>query len=247
MDEQPTNLPAVERFGGILAQVGGAVVGFSTLAYFVGWNEASSYYYALGAPWVVISLSATRLLLESAILITGLGVITLFSVLSLSERMWQLKHAFRVSNASAFFGGVLTLTATLLSRWVTPSAIFWLSQSAVVLFTLSTAITVAEVVMSVRMEGLKWFNRALWYVVPLLMLGLWQAPYLAGTARAARDGNPTLSALPEIFSESKNDGGWLLVAPIDGKFLLMKPDPRREKRKFRVVDNLGGWTIGPAR
>jgi hypothetical protein len=249
MDEQPTILPAGESVATILGKIGGAVVGLSAIAYFVGWGEAWSYYDALGAPWVLKSLSATRFLLESANLITFLGLFALMAVVTLLEGMWPLKYAFRVSNSFVFLGGALTLMGVLLSRRVTPTATFWLSQSAVLLFALATALTFAEVVVSLRTEGLKWFSQKprYWYVFSLLLVGLWQAPSTAGIALAARNANPELSRLPKMFPESKPDSGWLLVTPLDGKFVLMKPAIRRESRAFRVVDSLEGWTIGPSR
>jgi hypothetical protein len=247
MDGDPAFLSTFENAARILGNVGAAVVGLSALAYFIGWHEAFSYYYELGAPWVVNSLSATRLLLESAGLMTVLALFALMSVVSLSERMWQLKHVFRVSTGMAIVGGSLILIATFLSRWLTPSAVFWLSQSAVALFALATALTIAEVVMSVHADGVQWFHRKVWYVFTLLMLGLWQAPDVVGTARAERNANPALSRLPEVISADRNDSGWLLVTTLDGKYLLMKPDITRAKRQFRLMDNLNGWRIGPSR
>jgi hypothetical protein len=171
------------------------------------------------------------------------------AVVTLLEGMWPLRYAFHVSNSFVFLGGTLTLLGVFLSRQLTPTAIFSISQSAVLLFALATALTVAEVVVSVRTEGLKWFTQKprYWYVATLLLIGFWQAPGVAGMALAARNAHPELSRLPEMFPRSQPDSGWLLVTPLDGKFVLMKPAIKRENRKFRVVDSLEEWTIGPSR
>ncbi|HBB2682975.1 TPA: hypothetical protein J9677_002357, partial [Escherichia coli] len=71
---------------GLLSQLAGLIVGFTALAYIIGWKEASAYYSELGAPWVTSLLTPTQVMQTSIPLISTIAVVTLISVAELASQ-----------------------------------------------------------------------------------------------------------------------------------------------------------------
>jgi hypothetical protein len=227
--------------------LGGGFIGFSAIAYFISWQQSYTYYNELGAPWFIKGFSTTRLLMESGVLLTVLLLLGVFALGIVGRR--RLK-ATTIAVSSVVLGviGLVVMGAGFLgSRLISPVMVFRLSQVAIVLFGMSTALLLAGVITGALESGQKPVTLHVWLMVAIVSLGLWRAPVLAGRARASRDANPTLSTLPVATGPNAADSGWRLIAILDRKFLLMKPAVRRQDRLFRVTENFDGWTTSAGR
>lgn len=226
--------------------LGGGFVGYTAIAYFISWQQSYTYYNALGAPWFLKSFSPTRLLTESGVLLTALLLLGVTALAIVSRKRMSAKLITQIAIALGVFGLIVTTIGFFAPNFVSAVEVFYLSQLAIVLFGMSTALVVAGIITGALESGPKPVKLHLWAIALLVALGLWRAPVLSGRSRAARDAHPTLSSLPLVNGPTAADSGWRLVAILDRKFLLMKPAVRREDRLFRVTENFDGWVAGAA-
>jgi len=225
---------------------GSGFVGYSAIASFISWQQSYTYYNELGAPWFLNAFSTTRLIMESALLLTALLVFGVAAMAIVRERRLQARKVVDLSIGFGIAGAVVALVDYISSDFLGPVVVFRLAQVAIVLFGVATAFVVAGVVTGAMDNGPPPAKLRLWAMWLVVALGIWRAPALSGRARAARDAHPTLSALPLALGPAPADTGWLLVSIVDRKFLLMKPAERREDRLFRVTENFDGWRAGPS-
>jgi len=226
--------------------LGGGFIGYTAIAYFISWQQSYTYYNALGAPWFLKGFSTTRLLMESGVLLTGLLLLGVTALAIVGRKRMHAQTIARLSITLGVIGMLVTLIGFFAPKFVTNGEVFYLSQIAIVLFGLSTALVLAGVITGAMESGPKPVKLHLWAIAILVGLGLWRAPVLSGRSRAARDAHPTLSSLPVANGPTAADSGWRLVAILDRKLLLMKPAVRREDRQFRVTENFDGWVAGSA-
>jgi hypothetical protein len=226
--------------------LGSGFIGYSAIASFISWQQSYTYYNELGAPWFLNAFSTTRLIMESALLLTALLVFGVAAMAIVRERQPQARRVVDLSIGFGIAGLVVTLGGYVGSDFLTPVVVFRLAQVAIVLFGVATAFVVAGVVTGAMENGPPPAKLRLWAMWLVVALGVWRAPALSGRARAARDAHPRLSTLPQAVGPAPADTGWRLVSILDRKFLLMKPAARREDRLFRVTENFDGWRAGPS-
>ena len=239
----PPPAPAEERR---FPHLGGGFVGYTAIAYFISWQQSYTYYNALGAPWFLKAFTTTRLLMESGVLLTALLLLGVTALAIVGRKRMSAKLITEVAIAFGILGLIVTAIGFFAPQFVSEGEVFYLSQIAIVLFGMSTALVVAGIITGALDSGPQPVKLHLWAIALLVALGLWRAPVLSGRSRAARDSHPTLSSLPLVNGPAAADTGWRLVAILDRKFLLMKPAVRREDRRFRVTENFDGWVAGAA-
>lgn len=226
--------------------LGSGFFGYTAIATFVSWQQSFTYYNELGAPWFLNAFSTTRLLMESALLLTALLVFGIAAMAIVREKEMQARQIVGLCIGFGIAGLAVALIGFIGSDFFGLVAVYYLAQVAIVMLGIATAFVVAGVVTGALERGPRPAKIRLWALGIVVALGLWRAPALSGRARAARDAHPTLSALPLAVGPAPADTGWRLVSILDRKFLLMKPAARREDRLFRVTENFDGWRAGPS-
>jgi len=226
--------------------LGSGFVGYSAIASFISWQQSYTYYNELGAPWFLNAFSTTRLIMESALLLTALLVFGVLAMAIVRERRLRARTVVDFSIGFGIAGLAAILVGYFGSDFLNPEAVFHLAQVAIVLFGIATAFVVAAFVTGAMENGPPPPKLRLWAMGIVVALGIWRAPALSGRARAARDAHPRFSALPLAVGPAPADTGWRLVSILDRKFLMMKPAARREDRLFRVTENFDGWRAGPS-
>jgi hypothetical protein len=229
----------------LFPHLGGSFIGYSAIASFIGWQQSYTYYNEIGAPWFLKAFYTTRLVMESGVLLT---LYLLLGVTALAIVEETHMRARRVA-AFAIGFGIVGLTVIAIGfvgpRFLSPVDVYHLSYVAIILLGLATAFVMAGIVSGAFENDPRPVKLHLWALAILVALGLWRAPVLAGRAKAARDANPQLSALPFVAGPgAPADSGWRLVGILDRKFLMMKPAVRKEDRRFRVTENFDTWTAG---
>ena len=239
----PATAPAEEKS---FPNLGGGFVGYTAIDYFISWQQSYTYYNALGAPWFLKGFTTTRLLMESGVLLAALLLLGVTALAIVSRMRMSAQPIAKVAIALGVAGLTVTTIGFLAPAFATAVEVYYLSQIAIVLFGMSTALVLAGVITGAMGRGPKPVKLHLWATAIIVGLGLWRAPVLSGRTRAARDAHPTLSSLPMAVGPTAADTGWRLVAILDRKFLLMRPAVRREDRRFRVTENFDGWVAGAA-
>jgi hypothetical protein len=220
----------------LLPQIASAVVGFSAMAYLAGWREASAYFDALGAPWVLSVLSSAQIMQESMGLVSIVAITGFFTLLLLLEDS-SSTHSLRGWSKNMLIGATFsTLVGAILKVWLGLLITYVFSYIAAILWAISAGFTVGELIGTFTETKQQWSRRHLYLLFLVVGFGLFLAPTYRGQARAGIDSNPNLSKLPIVsLSASPNTGRWRLVRPFSGQVLLFQLAEKREERKFRIV------------
>lgn len=238
--------PATAKPKNLFPHLGGSFIGYSAIASFIGWQQSYTYYNEIGAPWFLKAFSTTRLVMESGVLLTLYLLLGITALAIVEATNMQARRIAGLSIGAGIVGLTVIAIGFIGPRFLSAVDIFHLAYVAIILLGLATAFVMAGIV-SGAFVGPQPVKLHLWLLAILVALGLWRAPVLAGRAKAARDANPQLSALPFVVGPAAPaDSGWRLVGILDRKFLMMKPAVRREDRRFRVTENFDTWTAGAA-
>lgn len=239
--------PTTAKPKNLFPHLGGSFIGYSAIASFIGWQQSYTYYNELGAPWFLKAFSTTRLVIETGVLLTRYLLIAVIALAIVEATHMQARRIAGISIGSGIVGLTLMAIGFIGPRFLSSVDVFNLAYVAIILLGFATAFVMAGVVSGAFVAGPQPVKLNLWLLAILVALGLWRAPVLAGRAKAARDANPQLSALPFVVGPvAPADSGWRLVGILDRKFLMMKPAVRREDRRFRVTENFETFTAGPA-
>lgn len=222
---------------GLLPQIAGLVVGFTALAYGIGWYEARAYFQDIGASWALKVLSPTQILQTGVWLIGLVAAFTLFSVFLLTQRSIGQKGLRRWGMFHAIVAASCLFVVTFFADSLSPPALFFLSGAVSVFWGLCAAATFGEVIACLAGDQLKGDEYQLYILYFAVIYGFVQAPGNMGRARAHIDADPTSSMLSVAHLEEKQaPSEWRLVSPAGDKMLLMIPATEKSERRFRLVE-----------
>jgi len=146
----PPPAPAEERR---FPHLGGGFVGYTAIAYFISWQQSYTYYNALGAPWFLKGFTTTRLLMESGVLLAALLLLGVTALAIVSRMRMSAQPIAKVAIALGVVGLTVTTIGFLASAFATAVEVYYLSQIAIVLFGMSTALVLAGVITGAMGRG----------------------------------------------------------------------------------------------
>ena len=234
-------IAATQKVLGLLPQIAGLVVGATAIAYYVGWNQASSYYTTLGAPWAVELLSTSQILHKS------IWVSSIFAII-LFVSIWQLvegdasRKGFKRWSIGLFFLGAIAYSSNLFGQNYIPNEkIVFLSTAASILWIASSALAISELIASFSEGDGRWRRPHIIILYVVLIYGLQQAPKIMGETLAKNDLDLIRSKLPVVKSPALTNSNsavdpWRLVSAVGGNFLLLQIPAAKGTPSFRVVD-----------
>ena len=214
-----------------------AIVFLSALGYFIGWREAHAYYTALGVTWATTAVPPLTLLQLSANTIVAIATASFLSlVLLIDDKVSTRTLSWICAVAIGLAGVVLALSQGLFGG-LSPSKSYALASVGSTLCAIAAGITLSELIGHVRQSNRKISSGHLWLVYWFVLPGLFWAPDRLGQARALRDSDAAVSALPIVaFESTSTPGEWRLVHLIEGKGLVMLVADNAHKRLFKIVE-----------
>jgi hypothetical protein len=229
---------ATSRLLGLLPQLASILVVVSAVGYWIGWKIARTYYDELGAPWVTEMLSPSQLAQGATAWMTAFASVWLGSIFALHQRTATTRGLKWTSIALLAIASLMSLLSILFKQEAGILAIvgglFWI---------FGLALTAGELVGQLVDANERWDNNSLYLAYFLFAFGLSWFPYEIGHANAVSDTSGS-SNLPTVMVSSPGDQGpWLLVAPVNGKLLLMKLENGTSPRQFRVIDPVSATAI----
>jgi hypothetical protein len=221
--DAPSPVAAVVAVGRLLPQMASAAIAASALGYFVGWQEASSYFSELGAPWAVPMLSPLRLLQMSASIVVPMAFFAFISV------DWLVKGRTSAQQLSR-----LARFTVISEKWLSPRAVYWCSTFGALAFAISAGWTIGELIARLSADRLEWSGRHVGLLYVLVLFGFFYAPTQVGDARGWFDRkSAALPCAQWVGYEATCD--WRLVEVIGSSALLMCRGAPEGSPAFRVV------------
>lgn len=231
-----STIEATGSIVGLMPKIAGFVVGFSGLAFFVGWLEASAFYREFGAEWVLPLLSPTQIIRTSTSLISLIVLSTLLSIYGLTQGISSEKG---IRRWGFIFGGlaILTLGASIaVEGRLSLSAVNVFAWGAGALMAIFAGLTIGELVARLATDKLLWGKHHIWLLQYVVVFGLMQAPMIMGRAQSNLKSDPRSSRLPTVtFSSPGVQGEWRLVGAVGDGLLLVSLASKKESHRFKLA------------
>ncbi len=216
---------------GLLSQLAGLIVGFTALAYIIGWKEASAYYSELGAPWVTSLLTPTQVMQTSIPLISTIAVVTLISVAELASQNIGVRWLRRWAIIFIILATITYLLSLAIDNRSGVTALIFLSS---MLWAFSTGATIGELIGCLALKEIKWGGYEVYLLYFVLFFCFSQAPDLMGKSRASLIERADSTSLPKVNLAGTTDA-WGLIGPCGDKLLLISLGQDRHDRLFKLV------------
>ncbi|HEJ8532332.1 TPA: hypothetical protein SMJ97_002998 [Klebsiella oxytoca] len=217
---------------GLLPQIAGLIVGFTSLAYIIGWSEASSYYSELGAPWATSLLTPTQVMQTSISLISIIAIVTFVSVVGLVEQTAGVKGLRRWSIIFLILAAIAYASSFVLDNRASASVLVIISS---ILWAVSTGTTMGELIGCLALQGIRWGGYEVYLLYFIIFYGLSQAPGVMGKSRAHLVTDSYSTSLPKVTLVGTTPDMWRLVGPCGDKFLLISLEQEQKGRLFKLV------------
>ncbi|AUQ25575.1 hypothetical protein [Dickeya zeae] len=232
-----STLRATSSVLGLLSQIAGFTVGFTGLAYIIGWRETSAYYFQLGAPWATSLLTPAQVMQTSISLITIISTFAFISVVSLITKDVSTKGLRRWSIFSLTLALVAYGLSLVLEKHVSAFATNTLVGVSGLLWAVAAGTTVGELIACLALRELQWGGYEVYLLNFIVLYGFSQAPSLMGESKARLVGDTVSTSLPSISLAGTVSGSWRLVGPCGDKFLLISLASERQGRSFKLVNS----------
>ena len=138
---------------GLLSQLAGLIVGFTALAYIIGWKEASAYYSELGAPWVTSLLTPAQEIQTSIPLISTIADVTLISVAGLVSQHIGVRGLRRWAFIFIILATITYLLSLAMDNRTSVTVLIFISS---MLWAVSTGATIGELIGCLALKEIKW-------------------------------------------------------------------------------------------
>lgn len=223
--------------GALLPQAASVAVGISFIAYFAGWREANAYFTALGSPWAVSQLPASRLLYLSGELVAGVLMCAFLAVHSLATGTvgvkglnWCSAVAFILA---ALFAGLTNLPPM---TFASPKIVWNLSICGGVCYAVGSGATLGELVSRLKESELRWTASHAYLIYMAILMGVYLMPSQIGAARGKYHLASLESTLPAVrLATPVTNENWRLVETIGESALLMDRQMATAQPLFRIV------------
>ena len=228
---------AVKSLASIIPNAATFLVGISAVAYFCGWREASSYYTALGAPWMVANLPSFAFLSLSGPMMVVIAFAAFLSMEQVAFLGGTGKGIGRVASVLLLLGIFTPHFATIFVDRFTEQGIWILQRISAFLTYFAAGLFVGQAGAEMRDSGLKWSRAVVNPIFFLVNYGLLQAPTLLGNAHAHYDLLPASTELSVVqMKDEKGIVNWRLVNVTGGSALLLKPSSVKNGHVLRLIE-----------
>lgn len=222
---------------GKFAQVGAALAAATAIALLVGFIGLDNYYRRLGATWVIAMIPPSQMIANGAWVSIGIVVVSLFMVISLSEKKVTPGLLRKLSSGLIGLSAVPLLLTLNSFTWPSPSLKYYSQIVAGVLVVLASGLAAGELVGRLAESKLRWKPIHTVICLGIVGYGLFQAPQHFAWAAARKDTDRALSALPivqtsEVLSPERS---WRLVGVFDKSALVMTLADDPKDREFRLI------------
>jgi hypothetical protein len=216
-------------------EVVSAFLGLSVLAYLIGWQQTSSYYSTLGAPWIIDMLGSAKLMRASIQTIGIVMVCAYVSIcsISMSEATY---HGMRWWAIGTMVIGVVFWNM----KFYTFESIDIKTKTLLLSFSgtflaASAGLTFAEIVARYKHFGLQWSGYYVWLLYFVVIQAFIWAPSNSGEA-AARGILENASFLPlvDLGNEDKSMP-WRLLEISEGMAVIMLTGTLPNQNSYKVV------------
>ncbi|WIG55862.1 MAG: hypothetical protein OJF61_001650 [Rhodanobacteraceae bacterium] len=234
--QKPDGQKVIEGIGkifGVFPRIAGVIVGFTALAYMIGWYESKAYYTEIGASWAV------ELLTASQVMHAGENFI-FFSFLSFSVSVATLLRGSGSIRSFIFWQLVFLLLAGLFYVLSQISGL-WINHDHRSIFLILSALSFAILIGVSIGEILayisfgKTIEHSLWadFINFIVIFCLINAPIYLGRGRADLEIVKISSQSEEVCIQD-NSCRWHLVGVV-GDQLLIAMNDLSKGRVFRVA------------
>ncbi|MEQ4902594.1 hypothetical protein [Enterobacter hormaechei] len=227
-----TTLRAAGSVLGLLPQITGLAVGFTGLAYIIGWKESSAYYRELGAPWASSMLTSVQIMQTSISLITIIFAIAFCSFVALLENKAGMKGLRRWSIFFLVLASITYCSSFIFDKHVSSNLLVGITGF---FWAIATGTTVGELIACLALRELKWSGYEVYLLYFILAFGIFYAPILTGESRAKIDADFTSNRLPTVRLNENKINEWKLLGPCGDNFLLITQSTDKKGRLFKVV------------
>lgn len=233
LDPEVVTLRSANSALGLLTKLAGLAAGLTILGVVTGWQQATSYFSTLGAPWAAWLLSPADLIKLGAYFIVPFALGAIWSVLGLMDMTVSIK-ALRNIALGLFLIGLITLLIP--ETWIGLKFKCDLRMIGASALALGAGAAIGGIVGGLAKSGLQWSADDLWVLYASVAISIWQAPEIQGSAAASLDSSPQHSKL-SFVTLSTEDGSdpWRLVSGGEKGFLIVRLAPARNDRIFRWV------------
>lgn len=232
-------LEATSSVLGLLPKIAGFVGGLTAIGLLMGWREMSSYYSALGAPWVISMMSPSRFIAQSAGLLCAFGFSIFMSIVFLAQR--QITYKGLIYGSVVFLGLSATLffLGTYPFDWFEPKTQHLFLNLGAGCIAISAGLTIGEVIARLAKKGLKWEGHELMLIYFFVIsFGIYQAPNALGQSQALLDIETKFSSAPIIELKSPSpDKIWRLVTHIDSNFLAISFPSQGNSHAIKIFES----------
>lgn len=232
----PATLKTISGLTGVLARAGGALVGLSALAYFVGYKIQNAYLSQAGANWAINLFSASELVREGQGVILIIGITLFISVVYLFGKEGTAEKLRRIDIVLSGISIALLVTAYITSTyWGNHKTDYSLSILAGIFMAAAAGFTIGELIARLDESESKWNRYHLTLLMFFYVSAIAMAPYFMGSNKAKLDLEPTLSSLPIVKIAGEDSGKWHLVRAIGDNYLLVALTEASAQREFRLI------------
>jgi hypothetical protein len=235
----PKLAEALKQFGSFLPNAAGIFFALTGLGYFAGWREATAYYTAIGAPWIVSSLPAFSFLVLSAEMMVSIGLLAFLVLHHISRWKSSTKYVTWGSASLLIVGSAFTLAPIILpSSWFSPSLVWTFEQTHARLMFGGTGLMLGEAILQFRKNNLQWSPAIAYTIYLFSFYGLYVTPADIGAARARFHLNAGADTLPVVAAEilGNTNERWHLVTLIGQSALLVEMSMNNSP-SFRLIES----------
>ena len=219
-----------------LPTVTSVLVGFTALAYVIGWLHAKEYFDAFGAPWIVSEISTVGLLAFSWLPVAQLLFFAYLGITDLMESRTRYKTTYFVLRHGWWFVLVLFLLKLVSDLSGFNRVEEEIDAVLPMCFVLLAGASIEAILIRLQQKEFKLELRAIYLIFGVVLFGFYFLPTQMGKNDAKRDRDPIRSILPQVILVGDERQNLRLLASNEGRFYIAAIESEKVNPQILVVD-----------
>ena len=228
---------ALERFFKILPSFLSIILGFTAIAYIIGWIQAKSYYTAFNAPWIVSELSGIDILTFSWLPLSQLIFFIYLGITDLMVNKNRYKTTFFILRHGWYFIIIVFIANIILDNFqfeVLKKIVGGISLP--LLFTLYAAASFELLIINLQKKDFKWNLLNIYIIYGIVVFGFYFLPTQIGKDEAKRDLDINKTKLQKVILYNDNRDNLRLLKSNRELFYVVALDTNSHTPKIQVIE-----------
>ncbi len=228
---------ALDKVFKILPSLISILIGFTTIAYLIGWIQAKSYFTGFNASWIVSELSSFDILTFSWLSLSQLMFFIYLGITDLMVNKNRYKTTFFILKHGWYFIIIIYVANLLLANsQLTILKNIIGNMSLPLLFTVYAAASFELLLINLQKNEFKWELLNIYVIYGIVLFGFYLLPTQIGKENSQRDSDFNKTKLNKIFLKNDNRDNLRLLKSNGDLFYILELDSIKHTPKIKVVD-----------